>query len=259
MPNTTNNSRPIQSLVRAISILTHLETTGNRDSLTNISRSLGLSKSTAYSLIATLEQLGFVQQDPDSARYSLGMRLFEIGQVVHDSMDIRKIALSSLTELVAKYGETAHLGVLSQSEVVYIEKVNGLHSMSINSKIGGRNPAYCTGVGKVLLAFVSSENFDHIIRKTELKQFTAKTITDPAHLKQHLVLIRHQGYAVDDEEIESGLRCVAAPIYNYRQEVIAAISLSAPIQRMDLEKLPQVIADVVSTAKVISSQLGHKY
>lgn len=258
MQNTTNDSKQIQSIARAVSILDHLAGNGNEDSLSNISRTIGLSKSTTYSIIATLEQLGLIQQDQMSARYSLGMKLFELGQVVHSSMDLRKIAVPLLQDLVVKYGETAHLGVLSQGEVVYIDKVNSPHSIGISSQIGGRNPAHCTGVGKMLISALSAAEVEKIIAEKSLKRFTEKTITDPDVLHQHLHQIREQGYAVDDEEIESGLRCVAAPVRNHRREVVAAISLSGPAQRMDKEKLDQIISGVVATATIISAQLGYR-
>ncbi|WP_325529866.1 IclR family transcriptional regulator [Sporomusa sp.] len=258
MRNSTNDSKQIQSIARAVSILDHLAANGNEDSLSNISRTIGLSKSTTYSIIATLEQLGLVQQDQTSARYSLGMKLFELGQIVHSSMDIRKLAVPPLRELVAKHGETAHLGVLSQGEVVYIDKVASLHSIGISSQIGGRNPAHCTGVGKMLISGLADEEVEKIVSEKKLKKFTEKTITDGAALQQHLQKIRQQGFAVDDEEIESGLRCIAAPIRDHRRKVIAAISLSGPTQRMNPEKLDQIIADVVDTANTISTQLGYK-
>ncbi|XEQ95053.1 HTH-type transcriptional regulator XynR [Sporomusa carbonis] len=258
MGNSTNDSKQIQSIARAVSILEHLALNGNEDSLSNISRTIGLSKSTTYSIIATLEQLGLVQQDQVSARYSLGMKLFEWGQVVHSSMDLRKIAVPPLQDLVAKYGETAHLGVLSQGEVVYIDKVDSQHSIRIASQIGGRNPAHCTGVGKMLMAELPAIEIDKILAEKGLTKFTEKTVTDPAVLKQHLCKIREQGYAIDDEEIESGLTCVAAPIRNHCKEVVAAISLSGPTHRMNAENLDQIIADVVSTADLISAHLGYK-
>jgi len=258
MQNSTNVSKQIQSIARAVAILDHLAGNGNEDSLSNISRTIGLSKSTTYSIIATLEQLGLVQQDQVSARYSLGMKLFELGQVVHSSMVLRKIAVPLLQDLVAKYGETAHLGVLSQGEVVYIDKVNSPHSIGISSQIGGRNPAHCTGVGKMLISALTAVEVEKIIAEKSLKKFTEKTITNPAVLQQHLHKIREQGYAVDDEEIESGLRCVAAPVRNHRREVVAAISLSGPAQRMDTEKLDQIVSGVVATANIISAQLGYR-
>lgn len=258
MQNSTNDSKQIQSIARAVSILDHLAGNGNEDSLSNISRTIGLSKSTTYSIIATLEQLGLIQQDQVSARYSLGMKLFELGQVVHSSMDLRKIAVPLLQDLVAKYGETAHLGVLSQGEVVYIDKVNSPHSIGISSQIGGRNPAHCTGVGKMLISALTAAEVEKIIAEKGLKKFTEKTITNSDGLQQHLHKIREQGYAVDDEEIESGLRCVAAPVRNHRREVVAAISLSGPTQRMDTEKLAQIVSGVVATANIISAQLGYR-
>ncbi|SDF14997.1 IclR family transcriptional regulator [Sporolituus thermophilus] len=258
MPVETNHGRQIQSVARAVQILEYLATAGNQDSLSNISRAIGLSKSTTYSLISTLEQLGYVQQDQSTGRYSLGMKLFELGQVVHSSMDIRRLAMPHLRELVAKYGETAHLAVLSKGEVVYIDKVDSLHSIRIASQIGGRNPAHCTGVGKVLLAWLSDTELEKVMAGRVLHKFTPNTITDYAQLKRHLQEIRLRGYALDEEEFEIGLTCVAAPIKNHRQAVIAAISFSGPTSRMNNENLSMIIRDVTETAKIISMEFGFK-
>ncbi len=258
MPQQTHQPKLIQSVARAVQIMEHLGSHRAPDTLTHISRQIGLSKSTTYSLIATLESLGYVYQDQESGKYSLGLKLFELGQIVHANMDLRAIARPQLSALAAQYGETVHLAVLSGGWVTYIEKVDSQHSIRIASQIGGRNPAYCTGVGKVLLAGLEEDKLDTILAEQEWKQFTAQTITDIQALKEHLQSIRAQGYALDQEEFESGLTCVAAPIVNHRGAVIAAVSLSGPSNRMDSDKLRPVIEDLQQTARRISAGFGYK-
>jgi DNA-binding IclR family transcriptional regulator len=249
--------KTIQSLARAASIMEHLTTRKGGDGLSNISRELGLSKSTIHSLITTLEKLGYVYQDQVSGKYALGLKLFELGQVVHANMDLRTIAMPHLRSLAEKYQETAHLAVLSKGEVVYIDKVDSPRSIRIISQVGGRNPAHCTGVGKVLLAGLQGEEQVRMI-SGKLRRFTPNTITDPDKLELHLEQVRLNGYAQDQEEIEIGLSCVAAPIKNHRGAVIAAISVSGPTNRIATGSINNLTADVVDTARLISGQLGYK-
>jgi DNA-binding IclR family transcriptional regulator len=250
--------RKIQSMVRAVNILEHLVANGNSDSLTNISRSLGLSKSTVFTLISTWEQLGYVQQNQTTGKYSLGIKLFELGQVVHASMDLRTIAMPFLRELAGKYAETVHLAVLSDDEVVYIDKVDCSRSIRIVSGIGSRNPAHCTGVGKVLLSGLTEAQLDKLLGGKELKRFTENTVTDPAELKKQLKQIKRQGYTLDREEIELGLFCVAAPIKNHQGEIIAAISISGPTARMQGVDVTKITTDLKETAKKISRQFAFR-
>ena len=249
--------KTIQSVTRALGIMQYISNHGNVISLTAISKGMNLSKSTVHGLISTLEQTGYVFQDQTTGLYSLGLKLFELGQVVYASMDLRSIAMPFLLEIGKKYEETVHLAVLSAGEVVYIEKVDSTHSIRIISYIGGRNPAHCTGVGKVMLAGLSEKELERVVLQIGLQRFTEKTITDLSELKQQLELIRIRGYAVDDEEIEVGLRCVAAPIKDYKGETIAAVSISGPMGRMADIRFNEVTKDIVDTDDQISLRLGY--
>ena len=226
--------------------------------MTTISQGLGLNKSTTHSLISTLEQMGYVQQDQETAKYSLGLKLFELGQVVHANMDLRNIAMPFLRELALKFGETVHLAILSKGEVVYIDKVDTSRSIRIGSQIGGRNAAYCTGVGKVLLAGLSDNELADILKFMKLEKFTANTIVDKEILRKLLVQVRNNGFAVDQGEIEDGLSCTAAPIKNHRGKVIAGISVSGPTSRMQTENSNELTKEVMETALQISRRLGYK-
>lgn len=256
--NEEGKGKVIQSLARAANILEHLAVHKGGDGLSNISRGLGLSKSTTHSLITTLEKLGYVQQDQVTGKYALGLKLFELGQVVHASMDLRTIAMPHLHALAEKYQETVHLAVLSKGEVVYIDKVDSPRSIRIISQVGGRNPAHCTGVGKVLLAGLTEGELERVIREKKLQRFTANTITDPGELKTLLDQVRVDGYAQDQEEIEIGLSCVAAPVKNHSGTIIAAISLSGPTGRIANGSISELTVDIVEAARLISGQLGYK-
>ena len=248
----------IQSVTRALAILEFLATCRNGERLTAISQELGLNKSTTHSLIITLEDTGYVQQDQTTAKYSLGLKLFELGQVVHANMDLRNIAIPFLQELAVKFCETVHLAILSKGEVVYIDKVDTSRSIRIGSQIGGRNPAYCTGVGKVLLSGLTDKELADTLGTVKLEKFTANTIVSKEVLYKHLEKVKQDGFALDQEEIEEGLSCIAAPIKNHRGKVIAGISVSGPSSRMRSEILGELKDDVMDKALQISRRLGYK-
>ncbi len=256
--STDSSGRNIQSVSRALMIMELLSKCHNGEKLTVISQKLDLNKSTTHSLISTLEHMGYVQQDQETARYSLGLKLFELGQVVHANMDLRNIAMPFLRELALKFSETVHLAILSKDEIVYIDKVDTSRSIRIGSQIGGRNAAYCTGVGKVLLAGLSDKELSDTLATVKFEKLTANTIADKEELLKHLVNIRNNGFAMDQEEIEVGLTCVAAPIKNHRGKVIAGISVSGPSSRMQADVFDLMTKDVMDTALQISRRLGYK-
>ncbi|WP_371375206.1 IclR family transcriptional regulator [Sporomusa aerivorans] len=256
--NKHSSRKQIQSLARAIQIMEFIAKNHNSASLTQISQNLGLSKSTVHGLITTLEDFNYVYQDQVTGLYQLGLKLFEMGQVVYSSMDLRSVAYPILVELSEKYQETVHLALLSGPEVVYVEKVDSSRSVRIISQIGGRNPTYCTGVGKVLLAGLTESEVEKIVKSTGMKKFTPNTIDNMTRLKKCLAEIAQKGYAYDLEEIEIGLRCVAAPIKNHLGKTIAGISLSGPTNRITDELLTTLSTDVVAAAHRISIKLGYK-
>lgn len=253
-----SGKKEIQSVARAIQIINYIAKNRNSASLTQISRGLSLSKSTIHGLISTLEKYDYVFQDQTTGLYQLGLKLFEMGQVVHDSMDLRAIAYPIIAALSEKYQETVHLAVLSGAEVVYIEKVDSSRSVRIISQIGGRNPTYCTGVGKVLLSTLPDTEVEGLIAQTGMKKMTPYTIDTMDKLKEDLADIRRKGYAYDLEEIELGLRCVAAPVKNHRGTIVAAISLAGPTGRMPGERMAELTKDVVGAGHEISAKLGYR-
>jgi len=249
--------RHIQSVFRALKILECVAENDNVISLTEVSQKMGLSKSTTHGLIATLEKYGYMQQDQVNGKYSLGLKTFELGQAYVSNLDIREIALPDLRELSAFYQETAHLAVLSGDEVVYIDKVDGSRSsIGIRTRIGGRNPAYCTGVGKVLLSGLSENKVTEMYEGKQFQKFTMNTVSDMNALLEQLRRIREKGYALDMEEIEPDLQCVAAPIKDNQGTVIAAISLSGPANRF--HNIEQIAEKVAKTAMQISMRLGYQ-
>jgi DNA-binding IclR family transcriptional regulator len=183
----------------------------------------------------------------------------EIGLTMEAGLEIGSIARPFLEELVRCRPETAHLVIRDGDQVVYIDKISGTKTRSVGivSYVGKRNPLHCTGVGKCILAYSSDDLIERILTGT-LDRYTNNTITDPAELRLELEDIRKRGYSLDREEIEIGLKCVAAPIFGLRSQLIGAISLSCPSSIMPDEEMLKMIPSVIETARLISDQLGFK-
>lgn len=250
--------RYIQSVFRALKIMEFAGEQGRTVGLTEISRGLGLSKSTTHGIVATLERCGYLQQDVETGKYSLGLKLFELGQAYVSNLDLRAMALPYLKELSSHYQETAHLAVLSRGDVIYIDKVDGPLSIGINSQVGGRNPSYCTGVGKILLSGLTDEQVAKLYEGKDFVRYTEKTVASVEQLLQDVHSIRKQGYAFDKEEFEIGLQCAAVPIRDAAGNIVAAISLSGPAHRLTDSKLEQVVSRMLQMAQQISGRLGYR-
>lgn len=217
---------------------------------------LGLAKSTVHRLATTLVEYDILEQNRETGKYRPGLALFELGTLVRRKMDTAsesRLQMYSLTEMT---GETVQLAVLDRLSVLYIRILESRQSVRMSTIAGSRAPAHCTSVGKVLLAYQAPEVIRQVV-DNGLKRYTANTITEAAVLAEELAAIRAKGYAIDDEEIEVGLRCVAAPVRNHTGQVIAAISVAAPVQRMSKKNVQATIPTVVAAADAISRRLGY--
>ncbi|MDF2874792.1 MAG: kdgR 1 [Sporomusa sp.] len=252
------SGRSIQSVFRSLKILEYVAGQRSPAGLTEISKGIGIHKSTAHGLIATMEKCGFMQQDPNTGKYSLGIKVFEMGQAYISNLDLRELALPYLKELSLTYQETAHLAILSAEEVVYIDKVDGSRSIGIRSQVGGRNPAHCTGVGKVLLSGLDERQIKKMYLDKTLRKYTRNTVSDLSGLLRQICQVRKQGYAIDLEEFELDLRCIAAPIKDSTGAVLAAVSISGPSNRLLDAKMSDTASHVIETAMKISIRLGYK-
>lgn len=248
----------IQSIGRATKILQYIADNGNSVRLVDISNGLELNKSTLHSIISTLQQLGYVMQDEETNKYSLGIKLFELGKIYEQDMSIKKIARPFLEELVEEFQETAHFAVESQGEVLFIDRVEPSHSLRTITNIGEKDYMYYTAVGKVLLADVEEEMIDQIIGKSGLKAFTENTIIDIKLLKKELQTVKSNGYAYDREEKELGVNSVAVPLRNHKGKTVGAISLSGPTSRVSEEKLNRMKDRLMEISIEISNALGYK-
>jgi DNA-binding IclR family transcriptional regulator len=247
----------VNSVDRALVILEYLGTQTKEVGVRELGQAIGLSKSSVHRILQTLRARGFVRWNPDNARYSLGMRAFEVGCGILRSMEAHAVAKPYLEQLVNTLGETAFLGVLDDSELVVIDKLDGRRSVRMYADIGSRRPLHCTGIGKALLAHLDRAEIERIITAKPLARHTKNTITDPEALRVELEKIRRQGYAEDNEEMEDGLYCVGAPLFNYSGRPLAAISVSVPKIGQQAVQKDRLIKAVVQAAQEISAKLGY--
>jgi len=248
----------IRVLDRAFRILSLL-TDGKPRTLAEISESIDLNPSTTFRMLSTLSYHRYVRRNEMTAQYQLGLACLELAQGYTFSDSLRRVALTELEALRDETKETIHLVVLDQMQIVYIEKIPGLHAIGImSSSVGRHAPAYCTGVGKALLAYLKEDQVRSFYDQNEFHRFTSTTITDLDLLMQQLAQIRSQGYALDKGEHEDEVRCVAAPIFDMEGKAVAAISISGPALRMDpIEENYPLIDQAKETALRISQELGY--
>jgi len=252
----------VQTIERASSILDILGQSSQGISIRELSAKLKLPKGTSHRLLSSLSYFGYVRQDPKTKDYFLGLKLMELGQLILSQLDLRKEAEPFLRDLAERTQETVHLVFLDRNEIVYIDKVEtdqNLSGLRMASKIGLRNPAHSCAVGKVLLSHFSEEELNQFIKEKGLQKRTENTLTDPVRLKEHLKSVQRQGYAIDDEENEKGIRCVAAPIYNEAGRAVAAISISGPAFRVTKKMIQESLKkEVMETALKVSQRLGFR-
>ncbi len=246
----------IASVHKALEILDAFTMQRPELSLTELAMQLSLKKSTLFGLIRTLESHGYISQNPQTKRYRLGLRLLDRASLVMAYADVSRVAPPFLDELRDNVEENVHLGVLDDGEVVYLYCVQGPHSLSVTSRPGMRVPVHCTAMGKSMLAFLPPARVEAIVQQRGLPASTPYTITDSETLRRALEEVRQQGYAVDAEEFHIGSQCIAAPIFDLRNEVVAAISASIPTVRMVGPRRSHIVQCVMECARTISGQLG---
>jgi IclR family KDG regulon transcriptional repressor len=245
-----------QVVDRVVDILETFPRLGPELGVSDISRALGLKKATAHRLLASLRRRGVVSQDPVTRRYRLGLKLWELGSMATTQVDWIDRVKPFLQQLTDATGETTHLAVLSDGQVLYVDKVESSHSLRMPSQVGRRLPVHCTGIGKAQIAFLPDEVLRGLVTRRGLAAMTPRTITDLEALRAELAVIRERGYAIDNEEIEEGLTCIGAPIRDHSAHVVAAISIAGPSSRLRPDTLEAHAREVVATARAMSAVLG---
>lgn len=248
----------VQVLERTFAILDLLAEQNSGVNLAFISRRLELNKTTVLRLLSVLESHRYVERNGTGGSYRLGSRLFELGSKAVAKLDILERARPYLWRLVDETGETSHLAMLRDGAVISLANRESPKTLRTPSTVGGRSPVHCTSVGKAILAFRPDSEIEHVIRSRGLREYTKNTITKVAMFKRELARVREQGYAVDDQEFEEGLRCVGAPVWDYSGKVVAALSVTGPAVRIPKERLPGLIQSVMAAAADLSEALGYR-
>lgn len=248
----------INSIDRTLQILQLFSLQKPEWGVSEISRALNLYKSCVHNTLYTLLKRGFVTKNPDNDKYRLSIKFFELGSIVLENIDLRKIAHPYMEQLSKEFNETVHLGILSEGEVVSIEQEKSNQTLQPQIYIGKRAPLHCTGVGKALLAFLPAEEINRIIKEKGLKKYTNNTITDAFQLKKELEKVRQLGYAIDNMEHEPGVRCIAAPIRDHKGNIVASMSLSGPAFRIEEDQIPFIKERVICYCRLISQAMGYR-
>ena len=224
---TLQGTYKVQALDRAFAVLDLLGESETPLGLAQVASSLQLHKSTAHRFLMVLERHRMVERT-STGKFRLGLRLFDFGNRAIEQYDLRDRAQPHLRRLVAETEETAHLCILEQARVIYIDKIEPARSVRMITRIGSSNPVHCTSVGKAILAFLPEERAADVVKRTRFERFTHRTIATPEALRTEMEKTRRRGYAVDDEELEEGLRCIAVPLLDAQRQPVAAVSISGP-------------------------------
>ena len=224
--------------------------------ITDLSRELGLSKATAFRIVHTLAAAEILERDRDQGKYRLGRKLLQLGSAVLARLDVADVAMPHLELLMRRYQEEVHVGVFVQGEVVYISKVEAFQLQRMNSRVGLRAPAFCTSIGRVLLAYQPDVVIQGVLAGPILP-YTPRTVTDPDALRSILREVVERGYATSFEEYEIGLNSVGAPVFGAQGAVIAGVSVSGPAHRLNNAKVSQMLPELREATRAISVEMGY--
>jgi DNA-binding IclR family transcriptional regulator len=247
----------IQSVTNALDLLEEFRGEETELGVTELSKRLGLHKNNVFRLLATLESRGYMEQNKVTGNYRLGLKVLELGQVFIKHMGLLKMARPILEEIVERCNETAYLGVIRDDRVVYVDVVEATRPVRVISRVGVGLPVYCSAVGKAQVAFESADEIERVLAENPMKRYTEHTLTDRGLFLAQLEEVRQQGYAVDDEEYDEGIRCVGVPVRDYTRRVISGISISGPAYRFTQDRLEaELIPLALEAGRKLSARLG---
>jgi DNA-binding IclR family transcriptional regulator len=242
-------------LAKGLTLLEALAEHPQGTGVSQIAREVGLPVSTVHRLLGNLVERGFVNFAPDSRRYYLGLKIFELSNQVSLARGLSEIALPAMRRLAETTGESVFMAVRDGTELVYIERVEGESRIQIRGAIGSRGPLYCTAQGKAILASLPESSLEEILSKIDLEPKAPNTITDPVELRKELQRTRERGWAIADEENQEGIRAVGVSLINNREWPVAAMSVAAPVFQVSLKRLEEFAPLLVDAAREIELQL----
>jgi len=245
----------IQSVDRALDILEALARNGKM-SLAELSLKTDLNASTCHHLVGTIGRRGYITQDADTRRYSLGSKIFQLSEARASQINLIELAMPFLARLNRKTGEAVHLVMIEGTELITVAKLGSLHAVKVDSATGRSDAPHATAAGKAILAWLPPMRIDEILDARGMERFTAETITSRRALIEELRLVRRYGYSEDREEFEPGVHCIGAAIRSHKGAVIGSISLSIPTMRVSADALARARKDVMATAHEITKELG---
>ena len=247
----------IKSIEKCFVILDCLHTSQRLLTLEEITQATGYKKTTCFRLLKTLRTLNIVEMSPQTKKYRFGPRLAAIGLSALKNFNLKQAALPILKQLRDETGETINLTILSGTEILYVDRIMSDYLVNVNVNIGDRLPVYCASMGKVILAYLPKNRLEEILSSIDFRKRTDNTIVSRSALMEELEQIRTKGFAINDEELEKGLRAVAAPIFNYTGEAFAAINIAWTTARHpDRETFSVYAEKIASAAKTISRLMG---
>ncbi|QQE77726.1 IclR family transcriptional regulator [Alicyclobacillus sp. SO9] len=246
----------LSSLENALRIIQSFTVDAPEKGVTEMARSLQISKSTVHRVFTTLEKAGFVRKDEDTHRYRLGLSVLSLAGVLMSNMEIYREGQHLLEDFVNRFDESVHLAVLEGYSTVYVSKLESQHPVKILTHLGRKNPLHCTSSGKVILAYQSQEMIEEVIQMG-LHKFTKTTITKPNVFRRHLDEIREAGYAISHSELRDGVASIAVPVRDYTRNVIGAVTVVGPEQRFTPRKMDELSKQLIRVGKEISTRLGY--
>ena len=248
----------IQAVSHALDLLEQFHDDVDELGVTELSKRLKLHKNNVFRLLATLESRGYIEQNKATENYRLGLKALELGQTFIKQMGLLRQAKPILEQIVEDCNETAYVAIYKEQHTVYLDVVETNLTVRVVSRVGSRLPAYCTASGKAHMAFMTDEELDALLSEIKLIQHTPTTVTGVEALKAELAKVREQGYAFDDEELDAGVRCLAAPIRDYTRRIVGAISISGPSMRLDNDRVEnELVPLVLKAAADLSTRLGY--
>lgn len=243
------------SIERAFAILEMLDGTRRGWNISEISRKQKIPKSSAHVIVLTLERLGYLKRENGTRRYKLGLKISSLGRSLMNDLVLAEIALPHMRWLVEQTRLTAHLGVLEKGHVVFIQKVDGPGMIKFDTYVGKRADVHCTGLGKALLACSTDQIVRECLAVESFVKYTDATITSTAAFRKELARVKQKGYAIDDEEEEVGVRCLAAPVFNPLGELISAVSVTGTTAQIPSGSFSKLAETVKETSAKISKSL----
>ncbi len=248
----------IQSVSHALDLLEQFHDDVDELGVTELSKRLKLHKNNVFRLLATLESRGYIDQNKITENYRLGLKTLELGQTFVKQMGLLRQSRPVLDWLVRQCNETSYIAILKDFDIIYLDAVETDLTVRVVTRVGSRLPAYCSAAGKAQLAYMGEEELADYLSTKELRRYTGNTITDVDELKMELKKVKETGFSIDNEELDTGVRCVAAPIRDYTRRIVGAVSISGPSMRLSAERIEKELIPLAKkAAEEISLKLGY--